>query len=69
MLNLRDIDIEFIRKNMGEDSALLKTDDVNCFLELLYEWIDYNGFDEYGENYNDLGRSAQRIYDYVYVNC
>ena len=44
-------------------------DKVNEFLDSLYDWIDLNGFDETGENYNDLGREAQKIYDYVYANC
>lgn len=66
MLNLRDSDIEFIKKNMGEDSVFLTTDNAGEFLDKLYDWIDIFGFDETGENYNDLGRSAQHIYDYVY---
>lgn len=69
MLNLRKSDIEFIENNIGNDSILLRTNKVNEFLDSLYDWIDLNGFDETGENYNDLGREAQKIYDYVYANC
>lgn len=69
MLNLRKNDIVFIENNIGNDSILLRTNKVNEFLDSLYDWIDLNGFDETGENYNDLGREAQKIYDYVYANC
>lgn len=69
MLNLRKSDIEFIENNIGNDSMLLRTNKVNEFLDSLYDWIDINGFDETGENYNDIGRAAQKIYDYVYANC
>lgn len=69
MLNLRKNDIEFIENNIGNDSILLRTNKVNEFLDSLYDWIDLNGFDETGENYNVLGREAQKIYDYVYANC
>lgn len=69
MLNLRNSDVEFIKTNISNDSILLKTNEVNEFLDSLYDWIDLNGFDETGESYNDLGREAQKIYDYVYANC
>lgn len=70
MLNLRQSDIEFIQKNISKESELLKTDDVNTFLDILDDWINENGFapPEYYD-YNDLGREAQKVYDYVYLNC
>ncbi len=69
MLKLRTGDIEFIKNNVGADSALLTTDSVREFLLIFSDWIDFNGFDETGESYNDFGREAQKIYDYVYANC
>ncbi len=68
MLNLRKDDIDFIKAHIGDNSVLLKTDDIGVFLEVLYNWIDMNGFDDTGENYNNLGRGAQRVYDYAYAN-
>lgn len=69
MLSLRDSDIEFIKKNIGEDSFLLTTDNRREFLIELDDWILDYGFDETGLEYDSLGREAQRIYDYVYSNC
>lgn len=63
MLNLRDSDIEFIKKNIGEDSFLLTTDNRRDFLIELDDWILDYGFDETGLEYDSLGREAQRIYD------
>ena len=69
MLNLRKDDIEFIKKHVGDDSVLLKTDDIGVFLDVLYDWIARYGWDTTGENYSDLGREAQKIYDYAYAHC
>ena len=66
MLNLKESDIEFIKDNISEDSILLQTNDIGVFLDALDEWIVQFGWDETGENLSDLGREAQRIYDYVY---
>lgn len=66
MLNLRNEDIEFIKKNIGANSELLKMDNKRSFLIALDDWINLNGFDDY--DYNQLGRTAQKIYDYVYYN-
>lgn len=66
MLNLKESDIEFIKDNISEDSILLQTNDIGIFLDALDEWIAQFGWDETGENLSDLGREAQRIYDYVY---
>lgn len=63
-IKMRKSDTEFIKKNMGEDSILLKTDDLREFSLVFTEWIARNGFDETGENYSDLGREAQRVYNY-----
>lgn len=69
MLNLRDSDIEFIKKNIGEDSFLLTTDNRREFLIGLDEWILDYGFDETGLEYDSLGREAQRVHDYVCFDC
>lgn len=69
MLNLRESDIKFIKDNVSENTILLTTDSLREFLCEFYDWIMFNGFDETGESYNDLGREAQKIYDYVYANC
>ncbi len=69
MLNLRSSDIKFIKEHIGEDSILLKTDDIGVFLDVLFDWIARNGWDSTGINYSDLGREAQKIYDYAYAYC
>lgn len=49
--------------------AALKVNTVDGVLSLLYEWIDENGFapPKY-EDYNDLGREAQRVYDDIFFS-
>lgn len=68
MLNLRESDIQFIKNNIGKDSEMLKTDNKRVFLDILYSWIDDYGFEDDGCSYNNLGRTAQKVYDYVYDN-
>ena len=46
----------------------LEPDSVRAVLRLLYDWIDENGFaPPHYDEYNDLGREAQRVYDDIYL--
>lgn len=67
MLKLENSDIEFIKKYLDNFEKLLKETDVNVILKTIYDFIDLNGFDE-NEDYNDLGREAQKVYDNIYLN-
>ena len=47
----------------------LEPDSVRAVLRLLYDWIDENGFaPPHYDEYNDLGREAQRVYDDIYLS-
>lgn len=42
---------------------------VNGVLDLLYDFIEENGFaPPHYEDYNDLGREAQKVYDDIYLS-
>ncbi len=56
----------FLEKYLPE---ALEPDKVNDVLRLLYDWIDENGFaPPHYDEYNDLGREAQRVYDDIYLS-
>lgn len=56
----------FLKKYIPQ---VLSATEVNGVLDVLYDFIDENGFapPEY-ESYNDLGREAQKVYDDVYLS-
>ena len=57
---------EFLEKYLPEALGL---DSVHDVLRLLYDWIDENGFaPPHYDEYNDLGREAQRVYDDIYLS-
>ncbi len=71
MLNLRDSDIEFIKKNIGDDSFLLTTDNRREFLIGLNDWILDYGFDETGWTIirSEEKRNVYMIMFVSIVNC
>nr|DAG42531.1 MAG TPA: hypothetical protein [Bacteriophage sp.] len=57
---------QFLEKYLPE---ALDSDSVRAILRLLYDWIDEKGFaPPHYDEYNDLGREAQRVYDDIYLN-
>ena len=55
----------FLEKYLPE---ALKTDSVGQVL-LLFDWIEDHGFaPPHYDEYNDLGREAQRVYDDIYLS-
>lgn len=64
MLNMDEQSRLFLEKYLPE---ILTSEDIVSSLDLLYIWIDKNGFapPRY-EDYNDLGEEAQRVYDDLY---
>lgn len=72
MLKFNNNDIEFIKNNLPIESQeiIFSTEELNTTLDILSEWIDLNEkcWEENGEDYSDLGRQAQRVYDSIYLN-
>ena len=66
MLTMNDVSRVFLKEHLPE---ALKAEDVNEALDMLFDFIDEFGFSppEY-ENYNDLGREAQKVYDDIYLS-
>ena len=47
----------------------LRTENLGDVLRMLYDWIDDHGFSPpHYDEYNDLGREAQRVYDDIYLS-
>ena len=56
----------FLEKNLPN---ALETDSVRQTLLLLFGWIEDHGFaPPHYDEYNDLGREAQRVYDDIYLS-
>lgn len=68
MIKLRESDIAFIKKYVGEDSKLLYIDDIREFLIEFGNWLDVTPicWNSVFDDYSDIGREAQRVYDYAY---
>ncbi len=66
MLKMTDVSKEFLRKHYPK---VLEESDINDALDLLSDFIDEYGFEppRY-EDYNDLGREAQKVYDDIYLS-
>ena len=57
---------QFLEKHLPE---ALELDLVRDVLRLLYDWIEDYGFaPPHYDEYNDLGREAQRVYDDIYLS-
>ena len=72
MLVFEETDIAFIKNKLPDDvqEKILNAKTLSDALDAFGEWIDlsYDCWEEDGENYSDLGREAQRVYDNIYLN-
>lgn len=72
MLKLEDSDIQFIKANMSEEiqEKIFSAETRRQLLHEFYVWIDMceECWEANGEDYSDLGRAAQRVYDNIYLN-
>ncbi|MEG1835650.1 MAG: hypothetical protein RR229_05940 [Oscillospiraceae bacterium] len=72
MPTLTQTDKDFINKNLPKDLAekIFNAKEVNDILSVLNFWLNRNGdcWASNGEDYNDLGRETQRVYDNIYLN-
>ena len=66
MVKMNESSEIFLKKNIPE---ALKCQTANGVLDLLYDFIEANGYaaPDY-EDYNDMGRAAQKVYDDVYLS-
>ena len=71
MPRISESDIEFIKKNLPKDlqDKILQAQTVNEILRVLNFWINRypDCWEANGEDYNDLGRATQRVYDNIYL--
>jgi hypothetical protein len=60
-------DRNYICEYIPDAISLLDSSDVDAMLRQLERFIDRNGFvpPKY-EDYNDIGRKVQKIYDHIY---
>lgn len=57
---------KFLERNLPN---ALRTENLGDVLRMLYDWIDNYGFaPPHYDEYNDLGREAQRVYDDIYLS-
>lgn len=72
MLKFNENDIQFIENNLSkeEQEKIFTAQKLSDALSVFARWIDlYEAcWEEDGENYSDLGRHAQRVYDNIYLN-
>lgn len=68
-MNITDSDKKFIMAHFQNAERVLSMSNVREVLDAVGDWIDENGFapPDYND-YNDLGREAQKIYDRIYLN-
>ncbi len=64
MLKMSDESRRFLEKYLPE---ALGAEEINDALDALYMWIDIHGFDA-EEEYNELGKLGQEVYDDLYYN-
>ena len=66
MVKMEKFSEEFLQKHLPK---ALKCATPNGVLDLLYDFIEEKGFaPPHYEDYNDLGREAQRVYDDIYLS-
>ncbi len=72
MILFKNSDTEFIKNNLPADSQekIFSAQETNTVLDILSEWIDLceECWEENGEDYSELGRQAQHVYDNIYLN-
>lgn len=71
MVKISESDMNFIRNTLPTDlqERVLQAKTVNDVLDVLNDWIDLypDCWEPNGEDYNDLGRATQRVYDNIYL--
>ena len=66
MLKMTEQSKEFLARHLP---GTLKNNNIGEVLDLLYDLIDEKGFaPPHYDEYNDLGREAQQVYDDLYMN-
>lgn len=72
MLKLEDSDVRFIKENMSAEfqERIFSAETRRQLLHEFYVWMDTSEecWEANGEDYSDLGRAAQRVYDNIYLN-
>ena len=67
MIKLTDEQKAFLREKFENAEEMISSDDVNVILDLLYDLILDEGYDDDWE-FNDTGGKYQKIYDEIYWN-
>ena len=71
MVKISESDMNFIQNTLPKDlqERILQAKTVNDVLYALNDWIDLypDCWEANGEDYNDLGRATQRVYDNIYL--
>ncbi|EEP28806.1 hypothetical protein GCWU000342_00148 [Shuttleworthella satelles DSM 14600] len=64
---IREEDRKYITNNIPEAVNFINRDNLDMTLRVIYKFIDRKGFvgPDY-EDYNEIGRRVQRIYDHIY---
>ena len=64
---IREEDKKYITTNIPEAVNFISQDNLDMTLRVIYKFIDRKGFaaPDY-EDYNEIGRKVQRIYDHIY---
>ncbi len=66
MVKMEKFSEEFLKKYLPE---ALNCTTTNGVLDLLYDFIDEKGFaPPHYDEYNNLGREAQKVYDDIYLS-
>lgn len=72
MLKFNEKDIQFVNNNLSkeEQEKIFTAQTLKDALSVFARWIDLceDCWEEDGENYSDLGRQAQRVYDNIFLN-
>lgn len=64
---IREEDRKYITNNIPEAVNFINRDNLDMTLRVIYKFIDRKGFvDPDYEDYNEIGRRVQRIYDHIY---
>ncbi len=57
---------KFLEQNLPD---ALRTEKIGDVLDMIFDWIEDHGFaPPHYDEYNDLGREAQRVYDDIYLS-
>lgn len=72
MVKINNSDMNFINKTLPKElvAKIAEAEEVNDVLDVLNDWFNYypDCWEANGEDYNDLGRATQRVYDNIYLN-